>query len=71
MSVQNKVAPITVFQVWNWEKRAERLKKRQKKNTARINDLFAQIRELEDENEALGDREGDLLSKIEHSGVYD
>tara|TARA_R100001086_G_scaffold225289_1_gene143529 strand:+ start:666 stop:881 length:216 start_codon:yes stop_codon:yes gene_type:complete len=71
MSVQNKVAPITVFQVWNWEKRAERLKKRQKKNTARINELFAQIRDLEDLNEALGDREGDLLSKIEHSGVYD
>ncbi len=71
MSVQNKVAPITVFQVWNWEKRAERLKRRQKKNTARINELFAQIRDLEDLNEALGDREGDLLSKIEHSGVYD
>lgn len=71
MSVTRKVSPLDVLRVFHKENRIRRIQARRKKLRVRINDLFAQISELEDEDEAWSDREDKLTWAIEKSGVYD
>lgn len=71
MSVTRKVSPIDVLRVFHKENRIRRIQARRQKLRGKINDLFAQIRELEDEDEAWSDRENELTWAIEKSGVYD
>lgn len=71
MSVTRKVSPLEVMKVFAKEHRIRRIQARRQKLRGKINDLFAQIRELEDEDEAWSDRENELTWSIEQSGVYD
>lgn len=71
MSVTRKVSPLDVLRVFHKENRIRRIQSRRQKLRGKINDLFAQIRELEDEDEAWSDRKDQLTWAIEKSGVYD
>lgn len=71
MSVKRKISPFDALRVFAMERRVERIQKHRKKLRLKINDLHGQISDLEDQDQAWSDREGDLESKIEHSGVFD
>jgi len=71
MSLSNRIAPIEVIKVWSKERRVERIKRKRSKLAAERQDLYRKLEENEQLDEALSDREGDLLSEIEHSGVYE
>lgn len=71
MSVKSRVSALTLLQVWAMEGKIRRWQKRQKRLADEKQELWHRISQIEDEDQAIDARIGELESKIEHSGVYD
>ena len=70
MSVQRKVSALELFQVWRFEKRIERIKRRLARLAEERQEIYHKLEKNQDLDLALNGRLGELESKIEHSGVY-
>lgn len=71
MSVARKVSALELFQVWRYEKRCERIKRRLEKLADEKHELHHRLAQIEDLELGLNGRLGELDSLIEHSGAYD
>lgn len=71
MSMSDRIAPIDVIKVFIKENRVKRIKRKRAKLAAERQEIYHQLQKNEELDQALSDREGDLTSQIEHSGVYD
>ena len=71
MSVQRKVSALELFQVWRFEKRIERIKRRLARLADEKQEIYHRQAQIEDLELGLNGRLGELESKIEHSGVFD
>jgi len=66
-----RITPIDALRVFAKEKRVERIQRKRKRIAMQINHLQAEISDLEDLDQALSGREGDLEHEIEMSGVFE
>ena len=63
--------PVEFFQVWAWERRITRIKRRLRKLRDEKQEIYVRLEQIEDLELALNGRWGELSHRIELSGVYD